>query len=208
VTERIALCGGTFDPVHRAHLDAPLSVASQLGWTRIVFIPARQQPFKLNRQTSSAFHRHAMLVLATEERNDVDVSIFEVERETVSYTVDTLEHFRAEFPDATLDWVIGDDNLALLTKWRSIDRIFELANFVVLAREEGSDLPSELESRRRDAASRGAAGAIVFASNRVMPISSTSIRLQVSKGEAFEELVHPRVAHYIRKHRLYTGANH
>lgn len=201
---RIALCGGTFDPVHRGHVDAPRSVAQALGWSSIIYIPARRQPFKLGVNTSSPYHRHAMLVLATESEEMADISLFELERDTVSYTVDTLEHFRSLYPDAILDWVVGDDNLAKLGEWRSLDRIFELANFVVLARDPAARLHPSMESRRAAAGDSRSAGAIVFAPNTALPLSSTDIRAKAARGEMIDQLVHPRVAHYIHKHRLYS----
>lgn len=202
--ERIALCGGTFDPFHLGHLHAPLSVAAPMGWSRIVFIPARRQPFKLDKSTSSPYHRHAMLVLATEEREEADVSLFELERDETSFTVDTLEYFRDLYPSAVLDWVIGDDNVELLPKWRSLERIFELANFVVLARDEEQDLPAAVAGRRAAFGEKPRNGAIIFAPNKAMKVSSTDIRAMARRGETFDSMVHPRVAHYIRKHRLYS----
>lgn len=203
--QRIALCGGTFDPFHRGHLEAPLSVAAELGWTAIIYIPAFRQPFKLDRSTSSSFHRYAMATLATVERDEVTVSLLELERDEVSYTVNTLEEMRKLHPAATLDWVIGDDNLAALPQWKRVDRLLELANFVVLNREAGAAaVPAELQSYVRPAASRGSAGSICIVENPTVPISSTDIRERVARGEAIESLVDPRVARYIRKHRLYA----
>jgi nicotinate-nucleotide adenylyltransferase len=205
--QRIALCGGTFDPFHRGHLDAPLSIAPLLGWTQLIYIPAWRQPFKLDRSTSSSFHRYAMTVLATIDRDEVSVSLFELEREEVSYTVDTLEAIRVQHPEAMLDWVIGDDNLEALPKWRRLDRILELANFIVLDRHEGNVLPDTLTRFVTPFAQRGLAGSICMVDNPTVPISSTEIRERVARGDAIDGLVDPRVARYIRKHRLYAGVS-
>lgn len=206
--KRVALCGGTFDPFHRAHLEAPVSVAGELGWSEIVYIPAHRQPFKAGKKMSSPFHRHAMAVLGTIDEPRARVSLVELERPKISFTVDTLEQLESEEPETVFDWVIGDDNLEALTEWRSLDRILELANFVVLQRNAGARLPDELESRRVPVDEKPRNGAIMFVKNQTIPISSTEIRARVARGENIDGLVHPRVEHYILTNRLYIEAEH
>ena len=204
---RIAICGGTFDPFHRGHLDPVVAVRDELQWSVIVYIPAWRQPFKTEQQTASAFHRFAMAVLATESIDGIHVSPRELDRGTISYTVDTLEELRRETPDATLDWIIGDDNLEQLEAWKNIERIFELANFVVLTRVSGpgqaARVPPALVNRITPAAERRECGGIVFAANATVPVSSTEIRRRVRAGEPIADLVHPRVSRYIQHNRLY-----
>lgn len=142
---KIGICGGTFDPFHRGHLEPVLAARETMQWDRIIYMVARRQPFKGEGESASGYHRFAMAVLATESIDDVRISSWELEREGVSYTVDTLEYLRGEFPDATLDWIIGDDNLSRLGEWHNVDRIFGLANFAVLTRgvEAGSSPTSD-----------------------------------------------------------------
>jgi nicotinate-nucleotide adenylyltransferase len=198
----IGICGGTFDPFHRGHLDPILAVRGELRWERVLYIPAYVQPFKQDRETASGHHRFAMAALATLEDDALQVSSVELERGAVSYTVDTLRHLRTEYEDATLDWIIGDDNLAKLEEWRSIDAIFAMANFVVLTREA-----HEVTPRFRDcvteARSRPRHGAIVFADNATVPASATEIRRRVRAGEPIEDLVPPPVSRYIHHYDLY-----
>src|SRR5512140_1649602 len=182
---KIGICGGTFDPFHRGHLDPILAVRDAMQWTRIIYVPARRQPFKLDRGSASGYHRFAMAALATQGIDYVWISPWELERDAVSYTVDTLETLRAEYPDATLDWIIGDDNVAQLADWKSLRRILELANFVVLSRggvavgpsvhgiEEKANVKISIAT---SAALRPAFGALVVAGNSTIPISSTEVR--------------------------------
>src|SRR5512140_3070175 len=109
---RIGILGGTFDPMHRGHIEPLLAIYDAARWSRIVYIPAWVQPFKAGHAISSPFDRFAMAVLATENDARLFVSPIELERGGVSYTVDTLRELRARMPDVGLDWVIGDDNLA------------------------------------------------------------------------------------------------
>ena len=200
---RIGICGGTFDPFHRGHLDPILAARGTLQWDRIVYIPAYRQPFKLDSDSAGAYHRFAMTALATFDRDGVFVSDVELERGAVSYTVDTLEALRETYARDTLDWIIGDDNLGRLGEWKSLDRIFELANFAVLARVAGAAVPEAFASRVAEPRSRPECGAIVFAHNATVPVSSTEIRRKLRAGEPVDELVDPRVSRYIHRYGLY-----
>jgi nicotinate-nucleotide adenylyltransferase len=188
---RIGICGGTFDPFHCGHLHPVLAARETMEWDRILYVPAFVQPFKSEQAAASPLDRFAMTVLATEEHEEVYVSKRELERCEISYTVDTLEELHAEKPEAKLDWIIGDDNLDDLHKWRNLDRIFELARFVVLTRGQ-KQIPDNLKNRP-----------IEFARNATVPVSSTEIRRRVRAGESIDELVDPRVSHYIHHYRLY-----
>ena len=197
----IGICGGTFDPFHRGHLDPVLAVREELQWDRILYIPAYVQPFKKDRVTAPGPHRFAMAVLATEGHDDVWVSAQELERGAISYTVDTLQQLRGDYPDARLDWIIGDDNLEKLHEWKSIETIVQLANFVVLTRVVTGFSPSI--GGLKSAPHPEQHGTIVFAENATIPISSTEIRERVREGKPFEHLVAERVSRYIHHYELY-----
>jgi nicotinate-nucleotide adenylyltransferase len=201
----IALCGGTFDPFHRGHLDPVLSVRGELAWDQVIYIPAYVQPFKREQAAVSGYHRFVMVGMGTVDYDGLYASTFELERAAVSYTVDTLEAFRRQHPDATIDWIIGDDNLPRLGEWKSLGRIFELANFVVLTRS-GAEPPPLVRERIAEAANRPKCGAVVFARNNTMPVSSTEIRRRIREGESIDGLVDPRVARYIQHYALYKGS--
>lgn len=200
---KIGICGGTFDPFHRGHLEPVLAARESLGWDRIIYIPAWEQPFKRDVAKTSGYHRFAMTVLATETLDDVYVSLDELELGAVSYTVDTLELLRKHYPDDVLDWIIGDDNLGQLMEWKQVDRLFDLANFAVLTRLGEAAAPQALRHRVATPDKRGAHGSIVFARNATVPVSSTEIRRKVHAGERIDGFVHPRVSRYIHHYRLY-----
>ena len=202
-SERIAICGGTFDPIHRGHVEPVMSVFQQAGWSRVIFVPAHQQPFKTDRAITSPFHRFAMVVLATEENERLEVDPIELERGAVSYTVDTLELLRARYKDAILDWIIGDDNLNELPGWKNLGRIFDLANFAVLHRSGSRSLSPALATRVLPMADRPQKGGIFFLNNPVIPISATEIRRKLANGEDVRGLIHPRVERYLKRHHLY-----
>lgn len=201
--KRIALYGGTFDPIHRGHLDTLRMVVDTMGWDRVVLIPAFVQPFKVDRGMTSPLDRYAMAVLATMDDRRFVVSKHELEQPGVSYSVDTLRAFAARHPDLQYEWVIGDDNLPTLPQWRDIDGILELANFVVLERKGNVRTPEELLQRVCPPALREGAGQIVFAGNPIVEASGTEIRRLVAAGRDVGELVGSDVAEYIRRYGLY-----
>ena len=207
-SERIGLCGGTFDPFHRGHVEPVRALFDTFGWSRVIYIPAFAQPFKTGQATSSEYHRHAMTVLGTIDDPRLEVSIVELERGSISYTVETLRSFRDAQPAATLDWIIGDDNLEDLHKWRSVDEILEMANFVVLARAGGEQrLAPELRKCVSGDVGSGGAGKIHFADNEALAISSTQIRARTRAKEMAGDLLQPAVAAYVERNRLYRITN-
>ncbi len=201
---RIGLCGGTFDPFHRGHVEPVRAIFESMEWTTVVYVPAWAQPFKTGHTTSSPYHRHAMTVLGTIEDPRLEVSLVELEKECVSYTVETLRHFRSLHPQSTLDWIIGDDNLEKLLEWKSLDEIFELANFAVLTRlGPPARLDPALRRRVCPVQDRTTAGAIVFAENEALAVSSTRIRELVRTTGSAGDLLQPVVAEYINRSGLY-----
>ena len=191
----IGVCGGTFDPFHRGHLEPVLAIRRQMQWDRVIFVPAWQQPFKAGRETASGYHRFAMAVLATNSDDSLDVSPIELERGGVSYTIETLQDLHEIHPGATFDWIIGDDNVSQLLAWKQAERLFALARFVVLAR--GGPAPAP------DLAKQVTEGRLVYATNEAVLISSTDIRARVRAGLSIDGLVDPAVSRYIQHNGLY-----
>lgn len=189
---RIAICGGTFDPIHRGHVEPLLAVRDKMQWDHIIYVPAWRQPFKTDRPTTSGYHRMAMIALAIRDNDVLFASPIELERGGVSYSVDTLDALRVQYPGAEFDWVIGDDNIAQLMEWKDPVRLFRMARFVVLAREKGGQPPPDVPRDR-----------IVFAENATVPISATEIRTKVRAGVPIDALVDPLVSRYIHHYRLY-----
>ena len=191
----IGVCGGTFDPFHRGHLEPVLAIRDEMSWDRVMYIPAWKQPFKADRETTSGYHRFSMAILATQYDDSLFVSPIELERGGTSYTVDTLQALHKMYPGATFDWIIGDDNTAQLTSWKDPERLFELARFVVLVR--GGPVPAPALAKRV------AAGRIVYAQNDAVLISSTDIRNRVRAGQPIDAFVDPLVSRYIHHNGLY-----
>jgi nicotinate-nucleotide adenylyltransferase len=188
---RIGICGGTFDPFHRGHLETVLAVQETMEWDRVLYIPAWRQPFKTDRDTAPGPHRFAMAALAIQDHESLYVSPIELERGGISYSVDTLEELHRQYPGADFDWIIGDDNLKDLDRWKDTERLFKLARFVVLTRQPTTD------NRQPPGAN------LLFAHNPTVPVSSTEIRRRVRAGEPIDAFVDPLVSRYIHHYGLY-----
>lgn len=188
---RIGICGGTFDPFHRGHLDPVLAARQSMQWDRVLYIPAWRQPFKTHLDAAPGAHRFAMTALAIRDHDMLYVSPIELDRGGISYSVDTLEELHRLYAGASFDWIIGDDNLGDLDRWRDPERLFKLARFVVLSRNP------IIDNRQP------ATGNIVFAHNPTVPISSTEIRNRVRAGQPIDAFVDPLVSRYIQHYGLY-----
>jgi nicotinate-nucleotide adenylyltransferase len=219
---RIAIYGGTFDPVHRGHLEIARRVYELFEIDQFLFVPARVAPHKLNREVSAAFHRYAMLALATKDEARVRISTVEVDGPGTRYTVDTLFHFRREFGEtAEIFFVLGADSWAEITSWREWRQLTTLAKLIVVTRpgyEISSDhvdaetgaLIQDLRGLANEQIRKSTrtAGAKIFFSDAVMAdVSASEIREVSSRNdlETLARLVTPEVAEYIRKYHLYRN---
>jgi nicotinate-nucleotide adenylyltransferase len=210
---RIGIVGGTFDPFHRGHLDPVLAVCEKLQWDRVLYIPAWRQPFKTDRDSAPGPHRFAMTALAIRDHDALYISPIELERGGVSYSVDTLEELHRQYAGAEFDWIIGDDNLADLDRWKDPERLYKLARFVVLTRTGVGCRVSgvgeaETVSPTPDSRLPTPRPTIVFAHNTTVPVSSTEIRRRIRAGEPIDAFVDPLVSRYIHHYGLYKEGQH
>lgn len=222
--KRIAIYGGTFDPVHSGHLEIARRVLPLFAIDEFLFVPARVAPHKLDRDVSSALHRHAMLALATRAEPRLCISTFELDGPERQYTVDTLFHFRSRFGEsADLFFVIGADSWAEITTWREWQRLVTLANLIVVTRpgheftvaHVAADIAARIIDVRGSTTGGGAqrveGGAQkIFVTDAVMlDVSATEVRQAALENhtERLNELVPLEVADYIRKYKLYRNTH-
>ncbi len=221
--KRIAIYGGTFDPVHSGHLEIARRVWQLFAIDEFLFVPARIAPHKWDREVSSSLHRYAMLTLATQEEPRLCISSFELDAPHRQYTVDTLFHFRSQLGElADLFFIMGVDSWAELTTWREWKRLMTLSNLIVATRpghEFSADNVGPLAVNVVDV--RGltteSASALIepgkqkiFVTDAVMlNVSATEARKAARENLSVKltKLVPPAVAEYIRKYRLYRNTN-
>jgi nicotinate-nucleotide adenylyltransferase len=187
---RTALYGGSFDPIHHGHLLLAREAMEQFGLDRVVFIPAAQSPFKLDRVPAPPDQRLAMVQAATAGEPGFEWDDSEVHRAGPSFTVDTVEAWKARAPADELYYLIGQDNVSDLPKWRRSAELLGMVKFVVFERD-GYDTPHGFPAVRAR-----------------MDISATAVRKRVAEGKSIRYLVPEAVREIIETHRLYKGDSH
>ena len=203
----IGILGGTFDPVHHAHIQVALTALQGLQLDEVRLIPCRQSPTRVAPLVSTR-HRLAMLNLAVKNELKLFVDDRECRREGVSFSIDTLKELRQENPQASLFFIIGTDAFNGLLGWHKWAEIFELAHLVVVGRPgeklvtEG-ELADVLAERICTGKPDSQAGRIITGLHCELPHSASRIRAGFKNGNSVEKLMDQAVYEYIQENRLY-----
>jgi nicotinate-nucleotide adenylyltransferase len=201
--KRVALFGGTFDPIHKGHTTVAMDAAKRLAVERLIFVPAKQSPLKSLPPKVTDEARVAMIRLALEDYSLLSLHTCELERTPPSYTLDTILFFREiHGKQATLFWLMGADGVTSLPHWYRIGTLMEQCTLVTLVRGGcpppdysclvGSMGPNPVKKLQE-----------YVLQTPDVPISSTEIRTRLANNQDVEELLDPKVLNYIRAHRLY-----
>lgn len=212
--QRLAIFGGTFDPIHLAHLRAAQEVAEKLEFSQVLFMPSAQPPHHKT-VGADAKHRLAMVRLAVEPNPLFAASDLEASRSGPSYTLDTLRQIKSTHPDTDLYFLIGADAFFHIHTWHNPMEVFGLTNFVIMDRP-GTPRGNILEYLRRnlDSSFTPADGAWVRGpegngamrlQTRLMDISSSDIKLRVAAGYSITYLVPTSIEDYIKRMKLYQN---
>ena len=209
---RIGVMGGMFDPVHSGHLQAALTALRLLELDQLRLVPCHV-PNHRGPAKASSTERLEMLQLAVADEPRLLVDPREMERDGVSYTVDTLTSLRNDFPGATLVLVLGWDAFAGLPSWHRWRELLTLAHMLVISRPAAAPEQPLLEGlaqtlRRCRVASaeelfRQPAGAILVTEELQLDISSTQVRNLLHAGSDADMLLPTAVEQYIDRHGLY-----
>jgi nicotinate-nucleotide adenylyltransferase len=214
--KRVAVFGGTFDPVHEGHLSIARKLLDVFRLDNFVFIPAFHAPHKPDRKPTSAFHRFAMLTIATEDDTKISVSTLELEKGTPRYSVETIPELKEIYAGSKLFFVIGADSWTDIRTWKRWEEVLMMTNHIVVSRP-GYDIAVDhvtdqvrrqivdlrgknilLESDERSADSIYLTDAVFF------DTSATEIRDDLSDGVLDrKDDIAAEVAKYIEKYDLY-----
>lgn len=207
---QLGIFGGTFDPPHVGHLLAASDAIEHLGLDRLVFVPAAVQPLKAARDTAPALDRLAMVRLTVGRDPRLQADSVELDREGLSYTVDTLREFGRRYPSAERYFLVGADVLATFAQWREPQTVLELATLAVLTRRSDGEDDARVQQavvRRRGSVTTVLDEALARRSTLVptrrIDVSSTEIRDRVRAGRSIHGFVTDAVADYIGSHGLY-----
>lgn len=178
---RLGVFGGSFDPPHIGHFLAAVDAAERLGLDRVVWVPTAHQPLKAAiAHAATSEQRYAMVVMAVSANPKFGASRIEIDRSGLSYTIETVEAFAREYPDAERFLLVGEDAWSRFGEWRESERIRTLVQIEVLARHDDSTH-----------------------AGRVVDVSSTEIRARVRDGKSVRGFVQDAVAEIIESEGLY-----
>ena len=208
----IGLFGGTFDPVHKGHLQIALDLKRHLRLDQMRLIPCHIPPHR-HATVASAAQRAEMLALATAEYPELVIDEIELNNPEPSFSVNTLIALRQELgEEVSLCLAMGMDSLVNLATWYRWQQVLELAHIIVAARP-GWDIPEQGEIANYLEQHRGyseqlrelSRGKIVVQELTLLPISSTEIRAHIERGDSVQDLVPDSVWRYIKQHQLYNA---
>ncbi|MBR1969909.1 MAG: nicotinate (nicotinamide) nucleotide adenylyltransferase [Clostridia bacterium] len=182
---RIGLFGGAFNPIHLGHVKIAKEAIRQMSLDKLIVIPTGNAPHKKETEISRE-HRFNMAKLAFKDDDKIEVSDYELNREEISYSADTVEHFKKLYPNDEFFFIIGDDSYNNLSSWREPQRILNASTLLVFDRDGAEILPP----------------AVKINMERI-EISSSEIRDNIYTGKDFINLLPKSVFNYIIENNLY-----
>lgn len=191
---KIALFGGTFDPIHIGHLIAAEDIFRILKLNKIIFVPTGIPPHKTYKVLTDAKHRFAMVKLAIKGNPKFSISNYEIRKKEEAYSIDTVRYFKKRLGNKVkLYFIIGSDIVSELHTWKDVKELIKLCNFIVMTRQ-GFKVPKEKIKKIGK-----------FIDIKSENISSREIRRLVKKDESIKYLVPKPVEKYIYEEKLYRG---
>jgi nicotinate-nucleotide adenylyltransferase len=212
---KLGIIGGTFNPIHLAHLRIAEEVRDRLGLERVIFIPASRPPHKEREDYLSFEHRLAMVKLAIGDNPAFTASSLEQELGGTSYSVHTLTELRTLYPGDELYFIIGSDSFRDIASWYRYDEIFSLCNLAVVERPGAeitnlvAPLPVAIATQfcyDSDALclTHRSGFSVYYLAGIPLAISSSEIRRLARQGSSLRYLLHEKVAGYIEEKRIYS----
>ena len=222
--KKIGLIGGTFDPVHNGHLHLALQAQKLFELQKVIFIPAYRSPHKLDLKPVSCEHRLTMLSLALENQPSFYLDKLEINKNKVSYTIETLKDLNSLHPDWEIFLILGADAFKEIDTWKQSSKLLDFCSILVGTRP-GAELNLTASIQRKfslDEPKRQACHSslktelIVFKKRKKntqvilfeispLDISSNDIRQRIFNKEEIKNLLPLSVDNYIMEHRLYSN---
>ncbi len=197
--QRIAVMGGTFDPIHYGHLVTAEAVMYEFQTDQVLFIPSGQPPHKTQKEVSPANHRYLMTLLATETNPRFFCSRIEIERTGYTYTVDTIRQLKKLYPQAEIYFITGADAFSEILTWKNPAELLNSCHLVAASRPGYSRTASAAMQQVLQEHQK----TVHILEVPALSISSSDIRLRVMQGQPIKYLLPEIVENYIYKHGLY-----
>lgn len=197
MARRIGIMGGTFDPIHYGHLVAAEAARVEYDLDKVIFVPAGNPPHKTKRKIAGARHRYAMVRLACDSNPYFRVSRVEIDRRGFSYTLDTVNHFRAKYgKSAALFFITGADAIKEILGWHRVGDLMKECCFIAATRPGYTfelDMLFPVSYAER----------VYKLDVPALAISSSQIREMARRKKSFKYLLPETVENYIKKNHLY-----
>jgi nicotinate-nucleotide adenylyltransferase len=197
---KIGIMGGTFNPIHLAHLIMAEHAYEQFSLDKILFMPSKNPPHKPQTDIISDLYRSRMVQLAIEDNPHFEFSSLEIDREGTTYTFETLEDLSKKYPDNEYYFILGADSLFTIEHWRNPGRIFELSQVIAAGRDHLSD--EEMIKQIAYISTKFYANIHLLRTPN-MDISSQMLREKIRLGQSIRYYVPKEVEEYILEHKLY-----
>lgn len=197
---KIGFFGGTFNPIHNAHLRIAQEAQKRFQLDRILLVPSGYSWMKDPAEIAPREDRLRMAELAAEEYEGFMVSTIETDQEGPTYSCETLQKLKVLYPEGELFFIIGADQLFILEQWKKPEEIFRLAT--ILVADRGGFDQQEMEDKAAELTERFGARIKIY-HMEASELSSTKLREQVRKGEDIRGCVPDKVVEYITEKRLY-----
>lgn len=203
--KKLALFGGTFDPIHLGHTAVAAVAAEHIGAEKIVFIPAKHSPLKDSFPQARDDDRLAMIALAIADNKKFQLNDYELRKSEPSYTLETVRHFQTDYgAKALIYWLVGADSIDELSRWYGIVELIDECNLCVMFRA-GCEPPDFAKFKDIWCAARVEKLQRNVIRTPLIDISSTEIRNRLATGRDVADMLHPSVADYIHRHGLYQS---
>jgi len=187
---KIAVMGGSFDPVHLGHVQLAINAKNSLNLDKVIFLPCQQSPHKNIKPSATSDQRIEMLQLATSDYEWIEVSQLETQLPPPSYSILSARHFKTKYPNSELFWIIGNDQWKKIESWNQIDKLGKIVNFIVFPRDgEEPKLNPDFKSHFID-----------YNFNA----SSTEVRNSVKINQKVDLPIDQNVLKYINENSLYS----
>jgi len=208
---RIGILGGTFDPIHIGHIQPAQQVFKEFSLDKLLVIPAHKPPHK-NTTNTTTEHRVNMVEIVCENEADFVLDKREIQRTTLSYTIDTIKEIKDEYPNSDLYFIMGMDSLLDFTTWFQWQDILACCNLIVNTRPGfdlstvNADTQTLLNNHQIDKnnnKSKKTVGNIYLNQSENLNISSTKIRKNISNNISCQAWLPLPILEYIKLHQLY-----
>ncbi|UUV18571.1 nicotinate-nucleotide adenylyltransferase [Fusobacteria bacterium ZRK30] len=187
IIEKIGIFGGSFNPIHRGHIEMADLAIKELNLDRLYIVPVGTPSHRCNKEFVSGHDRMAMIKLACSKNKKLYPCDYEIKSEKVSYTYDTLLKIVEIHPDSLIYEIIGEDSAEYLTSWKNYNEMIDLCKFVFFKRKGYQSTTNGLLTIEAP----------------LFDLSSTVIREKIKNNEPLDKYIVPEVEAYIREHRLY-----